>query len=319
MRSSNKTNNYDNIIKYQYFLNYSDNLKDLCDIEMKSIFGFIPKNKYFTTSNYIDPSRSVFIKGCIVILYLENSLEALERAVKKDQLFYEDYKIRFIKTDDKVKYEDSLKALRTIGFAIEGNFALHNPKIKLALTKINNQWIFGHYIKNDSTWIERKQKPFNYSYALDIVIAKTLINIAISNNFNLNLVDPCCGIGTVIIEGRYMGVNIKGFDLNPVVVNKCNENLKFFGFKDDVKKKNICDITDTYDVAIVDLPYGKFSKTSLSEQSLIIEKTKKIARKAIIISMDDMSELITSSGFTIIEKCFVQKRDKFSRYITICY
>ncbi len=319
MKSSNKHNNYDNIIIYQYFLNYSDNLKDLCDLEMKSIFGFIPRNKFFTTSIYIDPSRSIFIKGCLAILYLENSLEDLERAIRNDQLFYEDYKIRFIKLDDDVKYEDRLKALRAIGFAIEGNFALHNPSIKLALTKINKKWIFGHYIKNDSTWIDRKQKPFNYSYALDNKIAKTLINIAIGNNFNLNVVDPCCGIGTVIIEGRYMGVDIKGFDVNQNVVNKCNKNLKFFGFNDNVKNKNILDITNLYDVAIVDLPYGKFSKTSLKEQTLIIKKTKQIARKAIIVSMDDMSELINACGFTIIEKCFVQKRDKFSRYITNCY
>ncbi len=319
MKSSIKDNDDNNINKYQYFLNYPDNLKNLCDLEMKSIFGIIPTNKYFTTTKYIDPSRSVFIKGCLPILCLENSIEDLERAVKEEQLFYEDYKISFIKADDDLEYKDRLKALRTIGFSIEGSFALHNPNIKLAITKVNNKWIFGHYIKNDCTWIKRKQKPFNYSYALDNVLAKTLVNLAIGNNFNLNLVDPCCGIGTVVIEGRYMGVNIKGFDMNLSVVNKCNKNLEFFGFEDDVENKNIHDITNSYDVAIVDLPYGKFSKTSLKEQTLIIKKTKQIARKAIFVSMDDMSELIISWGFTIIEKCFVQKRDKFSRYITICH
>jgi len=308
-----------NISKFLYFINYRDNQKDLCDLEMKSIFGLIPNDKYFITSKYIDPSRSTFLKGCLAILYSENSLEELESKVKQDQLSLEEYKIRFITIDDDVKYESRLKALRTIGFAIEGTFALHDPKVELALTKINGKWVFGHYLKNDNKWIDRKQKPYNYSYALEVRLAKTIINIAIENDFNLKVVDPCCGIGTVLIEGRSMGVNIKGFELNPSVVDHCNENLKFFGFKDDVKNKNMHNITDTYDVAIVDLPYGQFSKTSLKEQTLLIRKTKKIAKKAIIVSMEDMSELITSCGFTITEKCLVIKTNSFSRYITVCY
>lgn len=314
----NKHIQQDNEIQYQYYLNYTDNLKSLCNLEMKSMFGFIPKNKHFISTLFISPSRSIFIKGCLVMSYLEPSLEDLEKAVTNDQLYYEDYKISFIRSDDDVDYQDRLKALRLLGFSIEGNFALQNPKVELAVTKINQKWIFGHYLKNDSSWMKRKQKPFNYSYALDHIIAKTLINIAIGNDLNLSVVDPCCGIGTVIIEGRNIGLDIVGIDLNPNVVKKCNKNLRFFGFEDNVECKNILDIIDDYDVAIVDLPYGKFSTTSLEEQTKIIKKTKEIARNAIFVSMENMDQLFMSCGFTIDDNCIVQKRDKFTRYITIC-
>ncbi|HEY8364414.1 MAG TPA: hypothetical protein VIK84_02470 [Haloplasmataceae bacterium] len=306
-------------MKYIYMLNYSDNYKDLCNLEMKSIWGFIPSDKTFIATKYINPSKSVFIKGCIAIIAEEKSLEELYESIKAYHLFFNGYKIIYIKSDDDLTYKDRLKALRMIGFSIEGDFKLQNPEIELAFTKFNDKWVFGKYIRNDNAWMLRKQKPFNYSYALDIILAKTIINIAVENKYDLHVVDPCCGIGTVIIEGRFNGVDIKGFDINPNVVRKCNRNLCYFGFEGDVKNQNIKDITEHFDIAIVDLPYGKFSKTSLSEQRLIINKTRQIAKKALFVTMSEMDELFISAGFTIKDRCYVQKRDQFSRFISVCY
>ncbi len=305
--------------KWLYYLNYEENYKNLCDLEMNAMFGFIPQGKSFITSKFINPSRSIFIKGCITISYYEDALSNLVKAIQADQLSYQNYKINFIKSDyNDVSYKERLRALRVIGFSIEGDFALHNPDIELALTKINNMWIFGKYLKNDHTWLERKQKPFNYSYALDHKLAQSLINIAVGDNLSLTVVDPCCGIGTVIIEGRELGIKINGFDINPNIVAKCNKNLRNLGFDDDVKSKNILDINNIYDVAIVDLPYGKFSKTSHIEQKLIIKKTKQIAQKAIFVSMFDLNPILTTYGFKIKATCFVRKSDNFGRYITVC-
>jgi tRNA (guanine10-N2)-dimethyltransferase len=318
MTNLNKTH-IDNTSKYLYFLNYKDELKELCNLEMKSFFGYIPSSKDFFSNVFISPSRSIFIKAVIEISHEASSFEELEKLVKDDQLYYDGYKITYLKSDHDVSYEDRLKALRMIGFAIEGDFSMDRPKIEFALTKINQKWVFGHYLKNDPTWTQRKQKLYNYSYALDNTLAKTLVNIAVGNNDKLRVVDPCCGIGTTVIEGLNMGIHIKGYDLNPNVVEKCNQNLQYFGFDNKVEHKNIIDIKDYFDVAIVDLPYGKFSKTTLNEQTLIITKTKEIAKKAVFVSMVDMNNLLASCGFTNSETCFVQKRDKFSRYISVCY
>jgi tRNA (guanine10-N2)-dimethyltransferase len=308
-----------NTNRYIYVLNYTDQLKNLCDLEMKSIFGFIPTGKFFFSATKISSSRSIFIKSRMDITHIGNSLEDLVQSIEGDSLFYNDYKISYIKSNDNtIDYQERLKALRLIGFAIEGNFALQNPKIEFAVTKVNDQWMFGQYIINDHTWINHKQKPYNYSYALDHQLARSLVNLAIGNNPHIKVVDPCCGIGTIIIEGRELGINIKGYDINPNVVEKCNKNLQHFGFEDDIVHKSIQDITEPYDVAIVDLPYGKFSTTTLEEQRLIINKAKEIAHKVIFVSMVNLDSLLTSHGFEIIEGCFIKKRDKFSRYITIC-
>ena len=48
--------------QYFYFINCSDMEKDLCDMEMKSIFGKVPKDKILFSNKDFDPSRSPFIK-----------------------------------------------------------------------------------------------------------------------------------------------------------------------------------------------------------------------------------------------------------------
>ncbi|XMB67275.1 SAM-dependent methyltransferase [Mycoplasmatota bacterium zrk1] len=304
--------------QYFYYINYKDNQKDLCELEMKAIFGFIPDNKLFVTTIVIDPSRSVFIKYRIEVNYQENSLESLESKVLSDQLYMDDYKIIYLKNDFDITYEERLNAMRKIGFAIEGKFSLANPKVELALTKINGSWILGYYKKNDNSWVNRKQKPHNYSFALDVWLAKALINIAVENNFTKKIVDPCCGIGTVLIEGYSIGANIKGYDINPTVVNQTKQNLKFFGFNANVECKNISDIDKYYDVAIIDLPYGKFIKSHSNNRNDVIKISRNISKRVIFISMTNINEIVRKYGFSVTNTCKLEKRSKFSRFITLC-
>ena len=42
------------------------------------------------------------------------------------------------------------------------------------------------------------------------------------------------------------------------------------------------DIKEVFDVAIVDMPYGLFSRTTLEAQRDIIRTTRRIARKALL-------------------------------------
>ena len=81
---------------------------------------------------------------------------------------------------------------------------------------------------------------------------------------------------------------------------------------------NMHDINKKYDIAVLDIPYGQFTSTTHEVQILLISKTRQISKKAIIISMIDMSEDIIHSGFTIVDKIILNKTNGFSRYITVC-
>jgi len=304
--------------KYLYIISAKKSYEELCLMEMRHIFDTQTNHKYHLTNQNIDVSRSPFIKGKVSILYTAKDIITIEQQMKQDDLHYDDYKIQFIKYDE-VPYQYRLDIMRTLGFQIIGDYALKDPKNEFLITKLNDEWIFGKLNRNPNNHLTRIEKPHNYSNALDTVLARALINIAINNDFTKKLIDPCCGIGTVLIEGRTLGINITGYEINPLVKIRCNENLAHFNFSPDVQKIDMLDTTAHYDVAILDLPYGQFSFVTKEEQLALLQKTKEISSRAIIVTMEDMSEAFHSIGYTIIEQCQIKKSNAFSRYVSILH
>ena len=187
--------------KYFYFINCSEMEKELCNMEMRSIFRKEPKEKYLFSEKNFDPSRSPFIKLQIKSIYIEKNLEDIIRKIKEDKVSYDDFKVNYIKSEDgDVSYEERLKAVKEIGFVVTGFPDIHNPKIELAITKVKGKWIFGELIKNNFKWQRHNDKPHSYSNAVPLRMARALVNIAVGDNRELTLVDPCCGVGTVVIE-----------------------------------------------------------------------------------------------------------------------
>ncbi|AIO17984.1 hypothetical protein KQ51_00080 [Candidatus Izimaplasma bacterium HR1] len=302
---------------YLYLISYRREFEELCTMEMRYIFGKTTNNNYHLTSDNVDVSISTFIKGKVTIIYSDRDIKNIERQIIEDQLTFDNYKITYTKIQD-VPYQERLESMRILGSVIEGDFAIKDPDVNLILTRINDEWIFGIVESNSNLWLQRREKPFNYSRALDVKLAKALINIAVNKNYDLKLIDPCCGIGTVLIEGRTLGIDITGYEISPLVKQHCNINLKHFAFEPDVTKTDMLKTEKHFDVAILDLPYGQFSLITREEQIALIKKTKEISDKSVIVTMEDMSDIMIDLGLEILDTCRIKKSNAFSRYITVC-
>ena len=302
--------------RYLYQLSASKSYLELCAMEMRAIFHDEIKKNYHLSNQLVMQDRSPFIKARIDILYTSNSFPDLHKQILHDHLLYDKYKIHYIKFDD-IPYQDRLKHMRTIGFAITGDYAMREPKVQFALTKLNNSWIFGLYHKSKQSHIYRKHKPHQYSNALETTLAKALINIAINNDCSTTIIDPCAGVGTVVIEGRFLGADIKGYELSPLVKINANKNLEHFGFSADIEKVDMLTTKKHFDVAILDLPYGQFSFISEEEQIQILKHTKAIASKVVLVTMNNMNDLLIDLDYKVIDQCQIKKSNSFSRYVSI--
>ncbi len=271
------------------------------------------------------------------------------------------FKVNYIKSEDgDVSYEERLKAVKEIGFVVTGFPDIHNPKIELAITKVKEKWIFGELIRNNFKWQKHNDKPHSYSNAVPLRMARALVNIAVGDNRELTLVDPCCGVGTVVIEALDLGINVKGYEISkpiaiavgdtreltlvdawcgvgtgvlealdfginvkgyeiskPIACNARN-NIEFLGYnREIITSGDMHNINEIFDVAIVDIPYGLYSPVTLQEQVDIISTSRRIARKMVIITFEDMDNLIISAGFKIVEKGYMRKGNMI-RHISIC-
>lgn len=303
---------------YLYIINYSKDEENLCKMEMKYLFNKVPKMKYFFSYHYVKPSRSPFIKQCISILYTGDTLEDILSQITEDNLSYEEFKVSYINCEDEnIHHNEKRKIEYSIGMKIQGEAEMRHPKVLLCITRLHGKWIFGEYEVNEIPSDFHNKKPYSYSNALNVRVARSIINIAVSNNLKYNVIDPCCGIGTVIIEALYQGINIKGYEINPMIAANAKKNLQHFGCENVITTGDMHDIKDKFDVSIVDIPYGLFSPTTLKEQIDIIKTARRISDKMVIVTFEDMDTYIIQSGFDIVDRCHVSK-GKFKRYITIC-
>ena len=304
---------------FLYFINYQDNERELCKMEMRCLFNREINEKYFFSDIDINASKSPFIKSKIKIIYSDEFLDRMVRKIKEDNLSYDDFKVSYVKSEQgDVQYEDRLEATRKIGFVVNGYPDMHKPRNPLAVTKINGLWIFGEYERNDFKWQKHNDKPYSYSNALGLRMARALVNIAMKDNEEGTLIDPCCGVGTVVIEALDLGIKVKGWEISKQIAYNARENVEFLGYlRDTIVCYDMHKIKDKYDSAIIDIPYGLFSPVTLEEQKAIIHTARNICEKMVIVTFEDMEKFIVEAGFSVIDKCVVPKGN-FKRHILVC-
>lgn len=302
---------------YLYSISFAFGEDKLFEMEMKALFGRVPENKYFFREDYFDVNRSPFLKSCIDIKLISDSLEDMVSQIKEKNISYSEFKVKYIDTESNMEFNEKHRVEGVVGYAINGYANVHSPEIILALTYVNDKWMLGEFLKNETKWVMHNNRPRQYSNALPTKISRAIVNIAVGPDMETRVVDPCCGIGTVVMEGLSMGANIRGYDINPKVVEGARDNLKYFDYPERVEEGDIREINEKFEAAIVDIPYGLLSITTKELQREIISSARRISEKFILVSLDDMDEDLIDAGFTIIDKCEVLKRD-FKRYITLC-
>jgi tRNA (guanine10-N2)-dimethyltransferase len=307
--------------KHIYALNYDRHESDLCKLESKYIFGIEDKNKLLFSNIKIDPSTSAFIKKRLDIISSSADYSLLISQIKNKKICIDDFKVEYLVLDgDTTGYENRLKKLRDVGFSIEGEPDYHNPKIKYGISKYNDIWYFGTLVSNNFEWHHHKKKPRSFSNSITMSIAKVLINIASKGDKEKELLDACCGVGTIMLEACFAGFTITGCDINEKTCKYVRENLSHFNYIAEVHHSDIKDISEKYDSTIIDLPYNLFTKVSDNNTSHIIESAARTSNQLIIVSTSDITESINNIGFKISDHCSIEKRGKttFSRKIWVC-
>ena len=115
-----------------------------------------------------------------------------------------------------------------------------------------------------------------------------------------------------------MDLNIHGYDINRYVAYQARLNLEHFGYDPLlIHRIDIHELNQSYDVMIMDIPYGIYSPFTYSEQCSLLKEAYRIASRFLLISHIPMDKELQDIGFEIIESCRIQKGN-FQRIITLC-
>ncbi|MCP1145026.1 TRM11 family SAM-dependent methyltransferase [Lysinibacillus endophyticus] len=294
---------------------------DLCRMEMRSFFGFDTQANFLISDIKVDPSRSPFIEERLEVLFESNELGEISNFAKTVQVSSTFKVINLNKFDigdtKKIPHPERRKIEREVGLNIDGEPELDHPDKIFGILLLEQRWYFGIYEKSESVWRQHVHKPNSYSTALNTRVARAVANIAAPKPENLRIIDPCCGIGTVVVEGLSMGMNIVGRDISPLVCVGARENISYFGLESNITKGPIAEVTEHYDVAIVDLPYNIYSHITDDEQFDLIQNARRIADKVVFVTVEPIDEFVIKAGFIIKDRC-IAKKMQFERQILLC-
>lgn len=302
---------------YLYTYACHEEERALCNLELRTLFGVEPSDYFIISELRLDPSRSPFIKMRITLILESDSLDGLTKQTEAIELAGDTFKVIYIETGITVDYQEQRSIERAVGYPIRGKAEMRKPDRMFGIMNIGGQWLLGECCKSEAIWLAHNNKPQHYSTALSTRVARAVANIAVPDPEGIRAIDPCCGIGTVLIEALSMGIDIVGYDINPLAVRGARVNLAHFDMPSVVAIGDVRELTGTYDVAILDLPYNLCSVISVEEQLEMLVSVHRLAHKAVVVTTETIDSVIERTGFTIIDRCVVSK-GKFSRQILVC-
>lgn len=308
--------------EFIYTVNYSAEDQELAEMELRAFFGPNAKGPIIKSEVDLDLNRSPFIREKIDVLLDSETAAGIIKKAGSINLGEETFKVIFVKINDlplreKVEYAERMEMERAIGWEITGEADLKNPDHLFGVAACGGRWYLGRYQKNQRLWTKHIKKPREYSTALSARDARAIANIAVPSVAGIKAIDPCCGIGTVLVEALSMGIHIDGRDMNPLVVDGSRENIAYFGLEGDVALGPIEDTKTHYDVAIIDMPYNLYTHSTPMEQQSILTNARRIATKLVVVSVDPIEEMIREAGFIIQDRC-IAKKGTFLRRILVC-
>jgi tRNA G10 N-methylase Trm11 len=310
-------------MQYLYTFGFRPDEQELCRLEQRAFFSRDSEaSNYLISDVAVEPKRSPFIRERVALVFVAHSFDELLLFAERFSTAGRTYKVVSI-NDDAIGSEPKLGLRKrremeiAVGGLMDGEVDLLTPEVEFAIAQVGTTFYFGELVRGEAVWLQHIERPVPYSTALSTKHARALVNITAPVLDDVRIVDPCCGVGTVVIEALSMGANILGRDMNWFVTSGSRQNIEHFGYDGVIELGPIEAMTETFDAAIIDMPYNVFTHSSDVDKQSIINSARRIARRVVFVSSEDLREGIEQATFTIVDECRIKKH-KFVRNVYVC-
>ncbi|WJY28948.1 TRM11 family SAM-dependent methyltransferase [Sporosarcina trichiuri] len=295
---------------------------DLCRLEMRALFGQDTTANYLFSGRCIDPERSPFMKERLDVLAAADSIEEIIRFAATLPDDGTTFQIRCLNTmalgeTEKIPHPERRRIERSIGLKMAAAADLFSPDLLYGVVRIGDTFLFGSLTENTAGWRNHIKKPEMYSTALSTHVARAVANIAVPHPEGVRAIDPCCGIGNVLVEARSMDIDMTGRDINPLAVLGSRKNLEHFGLTGTVDVGPIEEAAGHYDAAVIDMPYNLYTHATREQQASILKAARPLTDKLVLVTIENMDDLLADAGFTITDRCIARKAH-FEREVVVC-
>jgi len=290
-------------VRYLYLLRYMAEEREVAEAELWALAGAEAGGERLVPGDsQADIGRAAYVALCVELLAHASSLEALVQEVGRQRLAADQFRIQVLKsTIEGARPKtppSSLEIARRLADAIQGAPNLSQPRTELACFAQAGDWSFGRIVSaSGKGWVAHVAKPHSYSNSLPSRLARALVNLVAAPGEAL--LDPCCGVGTVLIEAESVGVTAVGCDINKQLVSHARANLLHFGLPARVAAADARHIGGRFDAIVADLPYGWTAPADRAAYVPILDNLCRLAPRAVIVAGTDIRSELDAAGWRI--------------------
>lgn len=145
--------------------------------------------------------------------------------------------------------------------------SLHQPQHHYYFIWLENSIYFTEIIYENKDEPDNRRshlKEHNHPTSTHPKIAKAMINLSGADSF----IDPFCGAGGILIEGSLMGLNVRGRDIDKIMIKRAQVNAKALGLHIDVRQGDALELEEKTPAIVTDLPFGRNSTLTQELETL---------------------------------------------------
>ncbi len=210
--------------------------------------------------------------------------------------------------------------IRALGSGINGKANLENPENIVRVYACKNIYVgieIKEGVEQDFEVRRSKNLPISYPITMHPRLARAMINIARVKR-GAKILDPFCGTGTILLEGSLMGMDMHGSDLDERMLRASETNLKKFGMKANLTRRDVGEIEGNYDAIVTDPPYGRSSSSMGEKLNELYERAFKrfsdVTDKVSIVLPESRAVEIGKKYFNLREMFPVRVHKSLTRY-----
>ncbi len=249
--------------------------------------------------------HAAYLRYCVHVEAQGANLEELVADCRAAGMAYEGFRLEVLQPPPKPDASASEVTL-AVANAITGRPRLVDPRVTLAVVITASGWYCGRLVSlGRNRWRQGMHRPHHFSSALPQRMSRALANIAAAPGETL--LDPCCGIGTVLMEALDAGIVAFGVDQNGPMLKLVAENLAYLSLPRRLVRADARQLTGHFDGLVLDLPYGRNMIGNLAVWRELIAPLRSLATRSVIVAPQPLEDLLEESGLRLVKAARVPK------------
>lgn len=287
--------------------------RDLARAELWALSGVESVGRVVRVPRFVDVERAAYVTVCAELVAEGPTPQALSQQLAAHPPMFQRFRVTLLTLPPRPR-TSAREAISESVRHVYGSVDLRTPLTELLLVGMEGKWLLGRVLsRSRRTYRIHTNKPHQFSSALPARVSRAMVNLVAAPG--QLIVDPCCGVGTILLEAWASGVAAVGGELNPKLARFARANLLHFGRPPWVCVADAATPWATADAVVTDLPYGRQSMRAPHLYERLLAVFPHFAPRLVLATSADITGMLADAGYDVLRTIVVPKPGGFSRHI----